>query len=435
MGPSLVYEIVILFLLLGASAFFSLSETGFTSCSASKFYKLRKTTKVKRLLYIFDNKESLLSLILFGNNALNTFASSIAAYIALEYSKNTPGLQEYAMEIAATIMTFMILIFSEISPKTIAIRNPERIVLAIADTYYVMLKVFAPLIWVINGLTKLTLKIFGVHESKQYEIMTAKDSLRSEIEFYHSRGSVIQRDKEMLGGVLDLSELKLHSVITHKKDIDMIDFSQITFEEIEARCIESSHTRLPVYDGDPDKVIGILHFRDFFTLKSCNESPTLEDVLGILMKPQYASSETTLLAQLTEFKKTKNHMAIVVDEYGTVLGIVTLEDIVEEIVGDIEDEHDEIHNEEEIKTLEDGSIVCDGMVLIRDFSKKTNIELQATSGVSTIAGLVIHIAHKIPKIGDTHQCGDYILEVIDADSHKIHKVKFTKNISGNKDNN
>lgn len=430
MPPSLVYETILLIILLAASAFFSLSETSFTSCSASKFYKLRKTKKVKRLLHIFDNKESLLSLILFGNNALNTFASSIAAYIALEYSKNSPALQEYAMEIAAIVMTFLILIFSEISPKTIAIRNPERIVLAIADAYYVMLKIFKPLTWFINFTTRVTLKIFGVHESKQYEVMTAKDSLRSEIEFYHSRGSVVQRDKEMLGGVLDLSELKLHSVITHKKDIDMIDFSEVTFEEIEARCIESSHTRLPVYESDPDNIIGILHFRDFFTLKSCNTNPTVEDVRGILMKPQYASSETNLLSQLTEFKKTKNHIAIVVDEYGTVLGIVTLEDIVEEIVGDIEDEHDEA-NIDEIEQLETGEIICDGMVLIRDFSKKTGIDLHSASGVSTIAGLIIHIAHKIPKIGDVHQYGNYVLEVIDADAHKIHKVKFTKNIIEN----
>lgn len=194
--------------------------------------------------------------------------------------------------------------------------------------------------------------------------------------------------------------------------------------------IESSHTRLPVYESDPDNIIGILHFRDFFTLKSCNSNPTVEDVRGILMKPQYASSETNLLSQLTEFKKTKNHIAIVVDEYGTVLGIVTLEDIVEEIVGDIEDEHDEA-NIDEIEQLETGEIICDGMVLIRDFSKKTGIDLHSTSGVSTIAGLIIHIAHKIPKIGDIHQYGNYVLEVIDADAHKIHKVKFTKNIIEN----
>jgi CBS domain containing-hemolysin-like protein len=205
----------------------------------------------------------------------------------------------------------------------------------------------------------------------------------------------------------------------------MINFTDISFDEIEARCVESNHTRIPVYENDPDKIIGILHFRDFFTLKSCNENPTVEDVRGILMKPQYASSETTLLTQLTEFKKTKNHMAIVVDEYGIVLGVVTLEDIVEEIVGDIEDEHDETHDEG-IKILEDGSVLCGGTVLVRDFCKKTGIDLQNTTGVSTIAGLAIHIAHKIPKISDTYTYLDYNIEIMEADFHKVQSVKFTK---------
>ena len=429
MDPTLVYQLILLVILLAASAFFSASETSFTSCSPSKFYKLRRTKRNQRLLYLFDHKESLISLILFGNNALNTFASSLATVItmqiAMKYVLVYPALQEYALEISATLMTFIILIFSEVTPKTLAIRNPERIVILISDTYFILLKIFKPLVWFVNVSTKVCLKIFGVHESKQYEAMTAKDSLRSEIEFYHSKGSVIERDKDMLGGVLDLSELRLHSVLTHRKDIDMIDISNITFEEIEKKCIEFNHTRIPVYDTDPDKVLGILHFRDFFTLKSCNENPTIEDVKNILLKPQYASSETTLLTQLTEFKRTKNHIAIVVDEYGTTIGIVTLEDIVEEIVGDIEDEHDDESSfEDEIQVQPNGDFIIHEGVLIRDFVRKTGIEIPLVAGISTVAGLVIHSAHKIPRKGEIHKIQDITFEILDADAHKIKRMKI-----------
>ncbi|MFT4967651.1 MAG: Mg2+/Co2+ transporter CorB [Candidatus Deianiraeaceae bacterium] len=427
MYPPLVYQLILLFVLLVASGFFSASETTFTSCSPSKFYKLPRTRRVRRLLILFDKKESLISFILFGNNAVNIFASSLATYIAIKYLSHNPLFGKYAVEISATIMTFTILIFSEIIPKTIAIRNPERIVFIITDIYFVLLKIFYPLIWFINLITRFALRAVGVHESKQYEAMTAKDSLRSEIEFYHSKGSVIQRDKEMLGGVLDLSEIKLHCVITHRKDIDMLDFNSTTVEEIEKTCIESNHTRIPVYSEDPDSIIGILHFRDLFTLKSFNANITIEDIKGILMKPQYASGETTLLTQLTEFKKTKTHMAIVVDEYGSMIGIVTLEDIVEEIVGDIEDEHDEENDDDcKIEQQSNGDYIVDGGTLIRNFTRNTNIELEQADGISTIAGLIIHSMHKIPKKGDIVNIDGVSFEIISADVHKVKKVKIKK---------
>lgn len=426
MDPILVYQTTLLLCLLSASAFFSVSETAFTSCSPSKFYKLRRTKRIQRLLKLFDDKESLISLILFGNNALNTFASSLAAFVALNYAQSHPVFSDYAMEISATVMTFTILIFAEIMPKTIALRNPERIVFIITDIYYVALKLFFPIVWFINLIIRATLRLFGMHESKQYEMMTAKESIRSEIEFYHSKGSFIQRDKEMLGGVLDLSEIRLHSVVTHRRDVDMIDISDTTLEEIEKIYIDSSHTRMPVYSEDPDKILGILHFRDFFTLKSLNPSYTLEDVKHILLKPQYASSETTLLTQLTEFKRTKNHMAIVVDEYGSMIGIVTLEDIVEEIVGDIEDEHDDEESyEEEIQEQPNGEFIVDGSLLLRDFTRKTKIPFENVDGISTVAGLIIHAVHKIPKKGDIITLNDMILEVLDATAHKIKKVRLT----------
>lgn len=428
MGPTIVYQIALLIVLLSASAFFSLSETTFTSCSPSKFYRVVKTRRVKRLLQLFEQKEDLISLILFGNNALNIFASSLATYISIQYFHDNQAFGKYILEISATIMTFVILIFSEIMPKTIAIRNPERLVFFLVDIYFVLLKIFKPFVVIVNFITKIALKIVGLHESKQYEAMTAKDSIRSEIEFYHQKGSVIQKDKEMLGGVLDLSETKLNSVLTHKSDVDMIDISELSVEEIEKKCVDSGHTRIPIYDNDPDKIIGILHFRDLFTLKSYNSTPTIEEVKNILIKPQYASGETNLLTQLFEFKKTKNHIVIVVDEYGSMTGIVTLEDIIEEIIGDIEDEHDDESDEnDEIKKETDHSYIVDGNVLIRDFCRKSNIQIENNDGISTVAGLVIHHLHKIPKPGESITVEDITFEVLDVDVHKIKNVRIYKN--------
>lgn len=428
METALVYQIALLVLFLIVSALFSATETGFTSSSSGKFYKLKRTKRVERIISLLEKKEDLISFILFGNNAVNTFASAFATGVVLQYFAQHDISSEYAIEISATIMTFVILIFSEITPKTIAIRNPERIVLIFADIYFVLLRIFKPLIWIVNLITSVTIKVFGVTQDQKYEMITAKDSLRGEIEFYHSKGGVIKHDKDMLGGVLDLGETRLHSVVTHRKNVEMIDISESSIDEIEDKCITSNHTRLPVYDGDADKIIGILHFRDFFTLKSCNQNPTIEDVRNILLKPQYASSETTLIAQLTEFKRTKNHMAIVVDEYGDIMGIVTLEDIVEEIVGDIQDEHD--RNEDitdDIQIQENGEIIVAGDVLIRDFIRRTGISIEHVPGVSTMAGLVIHEMHKIPKRGTVHAVHDINFEVLEVDVHRITKIKITKN--------
>jgi Mg2+/Co2+ transporter CorB len=430
MDTALVYQIILLVLFLVASALFSAAETGFTSSSSGKFYKLKRTKKIDRIISLLDKKEDLISFILFGNNAVNTFASAFATGIVLQYVAKRGISSEYAIEISATIMTFAILIFSEITPKTIAIRNPERIVLLFADVYFVLLKIFRPFIWFVNLITSVTLRMFGPHDGRGGDMITIKDTLRGEIEFYHSKGGVVKRDKDMLGGVLDLSETRLHSVITHRKNVEMIDISEFSIADIKDKFVQSNHTRLPVHDGDPDKIIGILHFRDFFTLQSYNIEASIDDIRSILLKPQYASSETNLLTQLSEFKRTKNHMAIVVDEYGDMAGVVTLEDIVEEIVGDIQDEHDE--NEDMvggIEIQENGDVIVDGDVLIRDFVRKTGIHIEHIAGVSTMAGLVIHEMHKIPTKGTIHKLSDVNFEVLEVDVHRITKIKVIKNLA------
>jgi Mg2+/Co2+ transporter CorB len=429
MEGSLIYQIILLVLLLVVSALFSAAETGFTSSSSGKFYKLKRTKKINRIIALLDKKEDLISFTLFGNNAVNIFASAFATGVVLQYFDSRGISSEYAIEISATIMTFAILIFSEITPKTIAIRNPERIVLLFADVYFILLKIFKPFIWLINIITNVTLKIFGPSEANQGEVITVKDTLRGEIEFYHSKGGVVKRDKDMLGGVLDLSETRLHAVLTHRKNVEMLDVSEFSIKDIKDKFVKSNHTRLPVYDGDPDKVIGILHFRDFFNLQSYTPDASIDDIKSILLNPQYASSETTLLVQLMEFKRTKNHMAIVVDEYGDMAGIVTLEDIVEEIVGDIQDEHDD--NEDintDIQVQENGEIIVAGDVLIRDFVRKTGIHIEHIPGVSTMAGLVIHEMHKIPTKGAMHTLYNIHFEVLEVDVHRITKIKVVKNL-------
>ena len=230
----------------------------------------------------------------------------------------------------------------------------------------------------------------------------------------------------MIEGVLQVSEMQARDIMIPRSQMDVIDIGESPAQFI-PMVIQTAHSRFPVIGENKDNVIGILLAKDLLRYYAGEEEFNVREMLRPAV---FIPESKPLNVLLKEFRASRNHIAIVVDEYGGVAGLVTIEDVLEQIVGDIEDEHDEI-NIDEIEQLETGEIICEGMVLIRDFSKKTGIDLHSSSGVSTIAGLIINIAHKIPKIGDIHQCGDYALEVIDADAHKIHKVKFTKNIFEN----
>jgi Mg2+/Co2+ transporter CorB len=287
--------------------------------------------------------------------------------------------------------------------------------------YAFLLKFLGPIISVINHFVKWFLKLLGFE--KNINIQAAFETLRGEIEYHHVQGGFIKHDKDMLEGVLNLVEMDVESVMTHRKDCDMIDISS-PIEEITQFINETAHTRIPVYDDTPDEMLGVLHLKDFLVLlNSKKNSITQNDIKSILLQPLFVPLNIKLKTQLMEFKKKRSHMAIVVDEYGGMMGIVTLADILEEIVGTIDDEHDEASND--ILEEKEGIWIVNGECQIGDFNREIGSHFNHERA-STMAGIVIEKAEKIPEEGEEFVIMNFKFTILQKDVSKISLLKIEK---------
>lgn len=401
---------------------FSLAEASIIASSKSKIHKLKQNgdKKAKMLDKTLDEKDKIISIVLFGNNAVNILASSIVTIIAIEYIPPAHHLYEYAPMIGAIILTFVILIFAEIVPKTIAITKPESVAMSLVLFCKFLKMVLGPILYFVNKIVAVLLKGLKFNLTLEDKATTAVDTIRGEIEYHHFQGAFIKNDKDMLEGVLNLVEMNVESVMTHRKDCDMIDISSPIEETIEF-INNTSHTRIPVYDDTPDEMLGILHLKDFLVLSNSKDVITHEDIKSILLKPIFVPLNIKLKTQLMEFKKKRSHMAVVVDEYGGMMGIVTLADILEEIVGTIEDEHDEAHKD--IIEEKEGIYIVNGECQISDFNREIGTHFNY-EGASTMAGLVIEKAEKIPEEGEEFIIMDYKFTILQKDVSKISLLKI-----------
>jgi Mg2+/Co2+ transporter CorB len=398
-----------------------LAEASILASSKSRVHKLRQegNKNARNLEKILDRKEALISIVLFGNNAVNILASAIVTIVAIEYISPVNRFYEYAPLIGSIILTVIVLIFTEIIPKTIAMNKPERVANSLYVFYVVLEKVLGPVLIIINGFVRWLLNLFGF---KNAGTLNAADTIRSEIEYHHFKGSVIKNDKDMLEGVLDLVEMDVQTVMTHRKDVDMIDI-QNTMEEIIDIINETPHTRLPIYDDTPDKIQGILHLKDFLVLSHNKKEISREDLKSILITPFFVPLNIKLKTLLMEFKKKRCHMAIVVDEYGGMMGIVTLEDIIEQIVGTIEDEHDDFENS--IIEEKEGVYIVDGECQISDFNREIGCHFNYEDA-STMAGLVLDMAEKIPEEGEEFIITNFKFTILKKEMSKINLIKVER---------
>ena len=419
---SLLTLIIILSICLILSFMFSLAEASFIASSKSKIHKLKQdgNRKAKVLEKTLDEKDTIISIILFGNNAVNITASAIVTMIAIEHVPQLHQFYDYAPIIASIILTFVILVFAEIIPKTIAINRPETIAMSMMVFYKILRKILGPIVYLLNKFVAKFLKLFGFKENLSN--MSGFETIRSEIEYHHFRGAFIKNDKDMLDGVLNLIEMDVESVMTHRKDCDMIDI-QSSMPEIMEFINETSHTRIPVYDDSPDEMLGILHLKDFLVLLNSGKEITHEDIKSILLKPLFVPLNIKLKTQLMEFKKRRSHMAIVVDEYGGMMGIVSLADILEEIVGTIEDEHDETHKD--IIEEKEGVYIVKGECQISDFNREIGSHFNY-EGASTMAGLVIEKAEKIPEEGEEFKVMNFKFTILQKDISKLTLLRIEK---------
>lgn len=371
------------------SGFFSGSETALTAVSRGRMRQLgnQGDKRARSVNALTENKERLIGALLIGNNLINVMSSALATTLLLKLFGETGVIY------ATVIMTVMLVIFAEVLPKYLAISQTDRFALIVIPAIRIFVLLVSPLAKAVDFIVRRILHVFGVDFEENQSILSGRDELRGAVEVLHEEGSVDTEDRARFGGLLDLSELDVADVMIHRTAVEMINADEPA-EVLVKQILESQYTRLPLWRGETDNIVGIVHAKDLLrALHAVNNDPTKIDIAKVANKPWFVPEATMLHDQLNAFLRRKAHVALVVDEYGELEGLVTLEDIIEEIVGEIADEHD--IDMSGVKTEPDGSVVVEGTVPIRDLNRALGWNLPDDEA-TTVAGLVIHEAKLIP---------------------------------------
>ena len=410
----MLIEIIAILLLLLISAFFSSSETAITRVSDAKIHQKaeegnKKAINTKNLL---KDREKVIGALLLGNNAVNILASALTTSLFIA------PFGDLGIFYATILMTILIFIFSEVLPKTYAIRKSEKLTLFTVPYISFLTKVLAPINIIVQILVSSILNLTGREKNKN----DGRQNIRGAIILADDEGSVRKRDRKMLEGILDLSELDVDEIMTHRKNIESFDISEES-KKIFEKSIKSNFSRIPIWEDNPDNIIGILHIKDL--IRAATISKTL-DIKAILQKPLFIPETTSLSKQLNEFRKSSTQIALVIDEYGVLQGLITMEDILEEIVGEIFDEFDQPSSKPNI--LEDGKVLVDGNMTVRDINRLMDWKIPDDEA-STLSGLVIEIAQKLPKEREIIKIKDYKFKVVNRQKTRISKLLVEKIIN------
>jgi Mg2+/Co2+ transporter CorB len=410
---SLVIVIVCLLL----SAFFAGSETALTASSRASMSRLEKQGNkragiVNRLL---AQRERLIGALLLGNNAVNIAASVLATDVLLTWFGHAGVLY------ATVVMTALVVVFSEVLPKTAAFNAPDRIALGVARPMAIIVKLLGPVLMAIEALVRWLLMLLGMKVGDNHDVLSAREELRGAVDLLHSEGDVETLDRDMFGGVLDLRELVVSEVMIHRTGMITLNADDPP-ETLVNTVIASPVTRLPLWRGNPENIIGILHVKDLLRALHAVEGDASKLDITALMRPAWFVPDMRPVSeQLKAFRRRKTPFALVVDEYGVVEGLVTLEDILEEIVGDITDEHDPAIPG--VRRQPDGSINVDGAVSIRDLNRVMDWNLPDQEA-TTIAGLVIHEARSIPEVGQSFTFHGFRFRVLRRERNRITALRI-----------
>ncbi len=418
MGTEILISIGAIAVLLVLSAFFSGSETALTAASRLRMHNQEqagdhKAGLVNRLL---DRKDRLIGSILLGNNLVNILASALATSALI-------GIFGDAGVAYATVgMTLLVLIFAEVLPKSYAIHNADRLALGVAPILRPLVVIFWPVTFAVQVIVRLTLRLMGLQYEPEFAAGASEEELRGAIDLHTGEGDEEMHERQMLRSILDLADVEVEEIMVHRKNLIAIDVDQPPADIVE-EVLGSAYTRLPLWREDPDNIIGVLHVKAL--LRAVQSNPgDLDglDVAAIASTPWFIPETTDLLSQLQAFRSRHEHFAIVVDEYGVLLGIVTLEDILEEIVGEIADEHDETM--EGVRIAEDNHVIVDGQVTIRDLNRRFEWGLPDDEA-STIAGLVLHEARRIPEVGQVFAFHGFSFEILARQRNQITSINIT----------
>jgi Mg2+/Co2+ transporter CorB len=411
-------SLAVVILCLAVSFFFSASETALTGFSRARMLQLEKNGNARARLVnrLVETRERMIGAILAGNNVANIAASALTTGVLYAWFGDVGVLY------ATAIMTVVIVVFIEVLPKTLAINTPDRVALLVARPILWLVRLMGPILVGIEALVRWILRLFGARFGTDQAYLSAHEELRGTVDLLHREGSVEKHDRDMFGGLLDLRDLVVSDVMIHRTEMISV-CADLPPREVTMAVLAEPVTRVPLWSGKPDNIIGILHAKDLLrAIRDADGDLSKVDVKAIARPPWFVPDVRPLSEQIKAFRRRKTPFALVVDEYGELMGLVTLEDILEEIVGDITDEHDVAVPG--VRPQPDGSVNVDGGVPIRDLNRAMDWSLPDTEA-TTIAGLVIHEARSIPEAGQTFTFHGFRFRVLRREKNRIAALRIT----------
>jgi Mg2+/Co2+ transporter CorB len=411
-------SLIVILLCLWLSFFFSGSETALTAFSRARMLRMEKTGNRRAALVnrLLETRERLIGAILTGNNVVNIAASSLTTGLLLNWFGDVGVLY------ATMIMTVVVVVFTEVLPKTVAINAPDRVALLVVRPIAWVVRLLGPLLVGIEGLVRWILRMFGFRVGTDQAFLSAQEELRGAVDLLHHEGSVEKLDRDMLSGLLDLRDLTVSDVMIHRTEMITVCADDPPEEAVNT-VLAAAVTRIPLWKERPENIVGVLHAKDLLrAIQAAGGDLAKIDVTAIARPPWFVPDIRPLSEQLKAFRRRKTPLALVVDEYGEVMGLVTLEDILEEIVGDITDEHDVAVPG--VRPQPDGSVNVDGGVPIRDLNRAMEWNLPDDEA-TTIAGLVIHEARSIPEAGQIFTFHGFRFRVLRRERNRITALRIT----------
>jgi len=410
-------DVVVIILSVAAAAFFAGAETALTAASRARMHALETAgdERAKLVTRLIGARGRLISAMLLGGQLVTIGSSAIATSVLLGV------FGEKGVWAATAIMTALIVVFGEVMPKTIAIAYPDRVSLLIAPLVSFFVTVFGPVVSAVEIFVRGVLRVGGVSLGHHDPGVSGHEELMGAVDILHREGEVERDERDMFGGLLELSEIPVSDVMVHRTKMRLID-ADLPPDELVREVIASPYTRMPLWRGEPDNIVGVVHAKDLLRVYvAAGGDASKVNIADLTLEPWFIPESTTLRDQLQEFLRRKTHSALVVDEYGVVQGMITLEDIIEEIVGDIRDEHDVAV--QGVRKQRDGSIVVDGSTTIRELNRAVGWNLPDDEA-ATVAGLVIHEARSIPEPRQTFSFHGFRFEVLRKQRNRIAALRI-----------
>ena len=421
MDSSSIGRAVTLLILVALSAFFSSAETALTTVNVHRLRALAEdgNQKAERVLKLKENSQKLLSTILIGNNIVNIAASSIATTFTIDLLQKS-GVSNAASVgagVSTGVMTILVLIFGEISPKTAATIHAEKLSLLYVDVISFLSVIFTPVAFVIEGFSTVFLKLFGIDRNQTGQVMTERE-LRTIVDVSHEDGVLENEEHEFINNVIDFGDSLVKDVMMPKVNITFGSIED-TYDELAEIFLEEQYTRLPIYENSKDNVVGILYLKDLYFYKVRHREEEF-DIRKVMRVPFYTYEHQKVSALLQDMREQEVSFAVVLDEYGDTAGLITLEDILEELVGDMRDEYD-ADERNSIVSLGEGEYQVEGGIKLDDLNDALGIELESED-YNSLGGHLIELLDDIPEVGEVVTEGNITYKVLSLDKNRVDKV-------------